>query len=76
MLNTLVPHMYFWQDLRKCGATLAQILAAGQWKSQAFLRYLDEVGLLGACWCPGLRSILMQAELDKDAAFAVATESD
>ena len=61
--------------MRKCGATLAQILAAGQWKSQAFLRYLDEVGLLGARWCTGLR-ILVQAELDKDAAFAVATESD
>ena len=32
------------QDLRKCGCTLAQILDAGQWKSSAFMHYIDEVG--------------------------------
>ena len=33
------------QDLWKSGATLAEILLAGQWKSAAFLRYLDEAEL-------------------------------
>ena len=54
---------------------LAQILAAGQWKSQPFLRYLDEVDLLGVYVNHG-PCILVQAELEKDAAFVVATESD
>ena len=30
-----------WQDLLEGGATLAEILRAGQWKSAAFLKYLD-----------------------------------
>ena len=36
------------QDMRTSGCTLAEILLAGQWKSIAFLKYLDEVctGLL------------------------------
>ena len=46
------------EDMRIAGCTLADILAAGQWKSSAFLKYLNE------------------AELDRDLAFAVATESD
>ena len=32
------------EDMRRCGCTLAEILRAGQWRSAAFLRYLDEVG--------------------------------
>jgi len=30
------------QDMRKSGCSLAAILAAGQWKSSAFMKYLDE----------------------------------
>ena len=33
------------QDLRRAGSALAEILKAGQWKSAAFLRYIDELGL-------------------------------
>ena len=31
-----------FQDMRRSDCALAQILAAGQWKSKAFLKYLDE----------------------------------
>ena len=34
-------------DMREMGATLAEILAAGQWTSKAFLAYLDEACLPG-----------------------------
>ena len=34
-----------FQDLRRCGCSLATILAAGQWKSAAFLSYIDEAEL-------------------------------
>ena len=30
------------RDMLKCGATLAEILRAGQWKSAAFLKYLEK----------------------------------
>ena len=33
------------QDMRRCGADLAVILSAGQWKSAAFLNYLNLVDL-------------------------------
>ncbi len=33
------------QDMLGDGCALAQILRAGQWRSAAFLRYLDEAGL-------------------------------
>ncbi len=33
------------QDMRLSGCPLAAILAAGQWKSSAFRRYLDESSL-------------------------------
>ena len=33
------------EDMRESGCTLAEILAAGQWKSSAFLSYLDEADL-------------------------------
>lgn len=33
------------EDLRRCGAPLAEILRAGQWKSAAFMSYLDEADL-------------------------------
>ena len=33
------------QDMLDCGATLAQILLAGQWKSASFLKYLKEAEL-------------------------------
>jgi hypothetical protein len=31
------------EDMRRSGCSLAEILRAGQWKSTAFLKYLDEV---------------------------------
>ena len=40
-----VLHSAAFQDMRKSGCTLAQILNAGQWKSAAFMKYIDEVGL-------------------------------
>ena len=46
LTSTLWACMHACQDLRKSGATLAQILSAGQWKSPAFLNYLNEAGLL------------------------------
>jgi hypothetical protein len=33
------------EDMRESGCTLAEILAAGQWKTSAFLNYLNEVRL-------------------------------
>ena len=33
------------QDMRLSGCPLAAILAAGQWKSSAFTRYIDESNL-------------------------------
>ena len=30
------------KDLQMSGAPLSEILAAGQWRSPAFMRYLDE----------------------------------
>ena len=39
------PLCSLWQDMRRSGCSLAAILAAGQWKSSAFLRYLDESNL-------------------------------
>jgi len=33
------------QDMRQSGCTLAQILQAGQWRSVAVLKFIEEVGL-------------------------------
>ena len=33
------------QDMRRCGSTLVQILRAGQWKSAAFIAYMNEAAL-------------------------------
>ena len=41
ILDTILPV----QDMRRSGCPLAKILAAGQWKSSAFLRYLDAENL-------------------------------
>jgi hypothetical protein len=38
-----LKHACRLQDIRRSGGTLAEILTAGQWKSIAFLKYLDEV---------------------------------
>ena len=37
--------MHVLQDMRRSGHTLAQILRAGQWRSAAFVDYLDQCGL-------------------------------
>ena len=50
---------------------------AGQWKSIAFLKYLDEVHLhIGIHQCRGIAAPMCQADLEKETAFAVAIESD
>jgi hypothetical protein len=33
------------EDMRQSGCTLAEILRAGQWRSAAFMAYLDAAGL-------------------------------
>jgi hypothetical protein len=33
------------EDMRKMGCTLAEILRAGQWRSAAFMTYMDEAGI-------------------------------
>ena len=38
---------FIWQEMKEMGATLAEILAAGQWTSKAFLTYLNEACLPG-----------------------------
>ena len=38
-------HSPLWQDLQLSGAPLSKILAAGQWRSAAFLQYLDQCEL-------------------------------
>ena len=63
------------EDMRQSGAPLAEILKAGQWKSAAFLNYLDEAGgalLLGGICAP----CVSQANMEKELAYAVAIESD
>ena len=44
-MRTCLVSLVLYQDLRRCGCSLATILAAGQWKSAAFLSYIDEVEL-------------------------------
>ena len=41
----VISKYYRMQDMYLSGATLAEILRAGQWRSAAFLRYLDEARL-------------------------------
>jgi len=64
------------QDMRKSGSTLAEILMAGQWKSTAFLKVLDEVGITWLAAVCLRTCALEQADLEKETAFAVAIESD
>ena len=35
----------FAQDMRQCGHPLAEILAAGQWRSSKFIKYVKEAEL-------------------------------
>ena len=62
--------------MRKSGSTLAETLHAGQWKSAAFLSYIDEMGLewVGMLCCARCRLALLFAL--QDLAFAAAVESD
>ena len=67
------------EDMRRSGCTLAQILQAGQWRSAAFLKYLDEVRLLVVYLnfqhAPSAH-LCLQADLEKDVAYAIAIHSD
>ena len=66
-----------WQDMRKCGCTLAEILRAGQWKSAAFMTYIDD-GALDKVPSPAFRGdVVTHAPICmQDLALAVAIESD
>ena len=43
VLNTTPPCLL--QDMRRDGSTLHEILKAGQWRSSAFIDYLEKCGL-------------------------------
>ena len=64
--------------MRKSGCTLAEILLAGQWRSISFMEYLDEVptALVPVCASLCVAFFCDQADLEKEAAFEVAVESD
>ena len=47
-----------WQEMRCSGASLAEILAAGEWRSAAFLAYLNTCGLE--------RDAVVQLAIDSD----------
>ena len=64
------------EDLRVSGSTLAEILHAGQWKSAAFLRYVNEVSGQPMQQRPPCASEFLQAELEKEVAYHAAVESE
>ena len=67
------------QDIVQDGGTLAQVLAAGQWKSAAFMSYIKEAELervsllvdLCIAWC--IHALLQHLQ---DVAMEVAIESE
>ena len=69
--------MWHDQDMRKCGHTLAEILKAGQWRSAAFMSYLNEADLERASRAAQLH-VLSHSEslMWQDVALAAAIESD
>ena len=50
-LHAAHAYSYVLQDLRRAGCSLAAILQAGQWKSAAFMQYLDTHELETVCSC-------------------------
>ena len=77
LLSTLANRA---QDLLANGATLATILRAGQWRSAAFLHYLNEAELEKVCWtafwgCPG-RASDRSVEPCQGVALEVAYDTD
>jgi hypothetical protein len=64
------------EDLRRSGATLATILKAGQWKSAAFLNYVNEAQLEEAMHVPLTAYVGLEPCACQDTAFAVVIESD
>ena len=66
------------EDMRKSGCSLAEILKAGQWRSAAFMKYMDEAGIDKA----GLFSKQVPALLPhacvfaQDMAFELAMQSE
>ena len=51
--------MHAWKDMRRNGTKLSQILEAGQWRSAAFMQYMDKSEMSKAaschCFCNGTR---------------------
>ena len=64
------------EDMRASGCPLADILRAGQWKSAAFLRYVNEAVKLCLTRRCNLLAFAPQAELEKDVAYYCAVESE
>ena len=63
------------EDMRQSGSPLSDILKAGQWKSAASRKYLDEACCATLPYRVACLSV-SQADLEKDLAYAVAIESD
>ena len=64
------------EDMRASGRPLADILHAGQWKSTAFLRYVDEAAALQGLLLRSVFHFAPQAQLEKDVAYHVAVDSE
>ena len=64
------------EDMRAAGSPLAEILQAGQWKSAAFLRYVNEVASQCQAAQPMPMPTFVQAELEKEVAYYCAVESE
>ena len=65
------------EDMRKSGCTLAEILRAGQWKSAAFMSYLDEAAMdKVSCSTPSRIMVLHCFAFAQEMAFEVAVQSD
>ena len=50
-----------WQDMQQSGAPLAMIMAAGEWRSRAILKYLD--------LCELGKDIALEAAMHSDEEF-------
>ena len=64
------------QDMQRDGSSLAQILKAGQWKSSAFLKYLDEEELEKARSSPLVLRLLCSTLVAQDVVLAAGMDSD
>ena len=66
------------QDLRKSGAPLNEIVQAGQWRSAAFMMYMDKPALDKACSAHASidDAHTMRAFVLQETVFLVATQKE